>query len=270
MNSSIPNEQLEDIIEMALDAAKRYGTEWNSALVAGVNGNFHAITSDTIQAVVVQANDDSRDASWLCDYLESVSPGLMLSLLRELQQYRKTDAFRENSNSSTETIREIPETSTNCPKCGDRGSYHCPQMLGTVECECTLPAASVATQFKPVADLYGITSPTGGETTFTFDAVEATGFARSGWSVQEYVELQRLQEAVTGNPLTIPDGYALVPINPTEDMVIHGFESEPDEHFSEPEEWAKYDAMTGCQQAAHKARLCWSAMLVAAPKYEPK
>ncbi|MER1433104.1 hypothetical protein [Enterobacter hormaechei] len=49
--------------------------------------------------------------------------------------------FREISNSSTKHFRENAETSTNCPRCSGRGSYHCPQMLGTVECECTLPAA---------------------------------------------------------------------------------------------------------------------------------
>lgn len=51
--------------------------------------------------------------------------------------------FRENVNSSTRYFLEISETSTNCPKCGGRGTYHCPQMLGTVECECecTLSAA---------------------------------------------------------------------------------------------------------------------------------
>ena len=49
--------------------------------------------------------------------------------------------LRENSNSSTKHFRENPEASTNCPKCGGSGTYHCPQMLGTVECECTLPAA---------------------------------------------------------------------------------------------------------------------------------
>ncbi|MFB4671832.1 hypothetical protein ACE3JO_15710 [Enterobacter hormaechei subsp. xiangfangensis] len=56
-----------------------------------------------------------------------------------------------------------------------------------------------ATQFKPVADLYGLTSPTGGETSFTFDAVEARDFVDGGWSCQEYVELERFQEAVSGN-----------------------------------------------------------------------
>lgn len=62
-----------------------------------------------------------------------------------------------------------------------------------------------ATQFKPVADLYGLTSPTGGETSFTFDAVEARDFIDGGWSCQEYVELGRFQEAVSGNSPVIPD-----------------------------------------------------------------
>lgn len=88
-NNKLTDEQIENISEMAADAAKRYGPEWDSALVGSPSGNFHAVTSDTIQAVVVQANDDSRDSSWLCDYLESLSPAQVLSLARELQEYRK-------------------------------------------------------------------------------------------------------------------------------------------------------------------------------------
>lgn len=75
-----------------------------------------------------------------------------------------------------------------------------------------------ATQFKPVADLYGLTSPTGGETSFTFDAVEARDFIDGGWSCQEYVELERFQEAVSGNSPVIPDGWVVVPVEPTEEM----------------------------------------------------
>lgn len=62
------------------------------------------------------------------------------------------------------------------------------------------------------------------------------------------------------------DGWRLVPVEPTERMVVEGFESRPDEHFSAPEVWAEYEAMSGCQQAAHRARLCWAAMLAAAPQ----
>lgn len=48
-------------------------------------------------------------------------------------------------------------------------------------------------------------------------------------------------------------------------MVVEGFESWPDPLFSKPDDWDAYEAMTGCQQAAYKARLCYSAMLQAAP-----
>jgi len=63
-----------------------------------------------------------------------------------------------------------------------------------------------------------------------------------------------------------PDGWMLVPIEPTEDMVIRGFEYAPDEVLSDADVWEAFDAMSGCQQAAHKARLCYAAMLAAAPE----
>ncbi len=62
-----------------------------------------------------------------------------------------------------------------------------------------------------------------------------------------------------------PDGWKLVPVEPTEKMVINGFESRPGQEFSEPTVWEKYSQMSGCQQAAYKAQLCWAAMLAAAP-----
>ena len=126
------------------------------------------------------------------------------------------------------------------------------------------------TQIEPVADLYGLTSPTGGETSFTFDAVEARDFIDGGWSCQEYVELGRYQEALTdhsegdldmvrpvmficgnllpgdaeklkaaieefnhsgeptimiaGDSPVIPDGWVLVPEEPTHEMLEAGDE----------------------------------------------
>ncbi|WP_320698097.1 hypothetical protein [Enterobacter cloacae] len=73
-------------------------------------------------------------------------------------------------------------------------------------------------------------------------------------------------QGADGNSPVIPDGWVLVPKEPTEDMIVNGFESEPDESFSDAEVWEAYDAMSGCQQAAHRAKLCWSAMISAAPK----
>ncbi|AZE90271.1 hypothetical protein [Pseudomonas orientalis] len=59
--------------------------------------------------------------------------------------------------------------------------------------------------------------------------------------------------------------WKLVPVEPTETMVINGFESVPDECFTDEEVWEQYQAMSGCQQAAFRAKLCWAAMLASAP-----
>ncbi|OXS92671.1 hypothetical protein [Pandoraea apista] len=59
--------------------------------------------------------------------------------------------------------------------------------------------------------------------------------------------------------------WQLVPKEPTQDMVTAGFESEPDEAFSEPKVWEAFEKLSGCQQAAHKATLCYRAMLEHAP-----
>lgn len=70
------------------------------------------------------------------------------------------------------------------------------------------------------------------------------------------------------NSSAIPNGWMMVPIEPTESMIIRGFESEPDEFFSEPKVWKAYQAMSGCRQAAHRAKLCWAAMIAAVPTKE--
>jgi len=67
------------------------------------------------------------------------------------------------------------------------------------------------------------------------------------------------------NEPDVPDGYALVPVDPTEKMIIEGFESVPHPLF-QPADWDKYQTMSGCEQAAHRAKLCWAAMIKAAPK----
>ncbi len=64
----------------------------------------------------------------------------------------------------------------------------------------------------------------------------------------------------------VPDGYALVPVKPTEDMVIAGFEAELREEFRNPDAWETYEGMSGCEQAALRAKWCWAAMVAAVPK----
>lgn len=68
----------------------------------------------------------------------------------------------------------------------------------------------------------------------------------------------------------VPDGYALVPIIPTEDMIINGFEAELREEFRDPEALETHEKMSGCELAAHRTKLCWAAMIAAAPQQERK
>ncbi|HDT6598816.1 TPA: hypothetical protein QFT68_004821 [Raoultella ornithinolytica] len=104
---------------------------------------------------------------------------------------------------------------------------------------------------------------------------EAIGITRSvveaqadhfGWelALTEIIPLYRHAQPAP----VVPDGWVMVPKEPTERMVIDGFESEPDETFSEPEVWEACQKMSGCKQAAYRARLCYAAMISAAPKQE--
>ena len=99
------------------------------------------------------------------------------------------------------------------------------------------------------------------------EAMLGSASAQDGKSAS--TELPNHSNLSTNSP-GIPDGWKLVPIEPTEEMIVRGFESRPDESFSEPEAWEEYAAMSGCKQAAHRAKLCWAAMLAAAPTQESK
>lgn len=87
-----------------------------------------------------------------------------------------------------------------------------------------------------------------------------------GWN-DAIAEVQRLN--ATAQPVSdgckVQEGWKLVPVEPTEKMLIAGFESEPDEFFSKKQDWEAYQEMSGCEQAEHRARLCWNAMLAVAP-----
>lgn len=89
-----------------------------------------------------------------------------------------------------------------------------------------------------------------------------------GWNACRAAMLQCAEPVTTAYKL--PEGWVAVPVEPTEDMIVNGFESEPDKFFSDAEVWEAYDAMSGCQQAAHRAKLCWAAMIAAAPQKEVK
>lgn len=88
----LTTEQLHHIKLMAEDAAKVYGGEWDSALIQQSPGNnVHGITSEHTESVIVRTDDDSLHSSWLCDYLEAVSPSAVIALINEILAGRRDE-----------------------------------------------------------------------------------------------------------------------------------------------------------------------------------
>ncbi|EAT8775481.1 DUF550 domain-containing protein [Salmonella enterica] len=114
-------------------------------------------------------------------------------------------------------------------------------------------------QVKAVADLYALCWQSGEVVTYTPDPEKATIWLNnySGTCVQEYVKLERLQEALAGNASIIPDGYALVPVEPTDEMIAAAMNCE-DVLFNSDESF--------CVQFGN----IYEAMLAAAPQHEVK
>lgn len=83
--------------------------------------------------------------------------------------------------------------------------------LASLEADGTLANEGniTATQFKPVADLYEVTVPSGRSTTFTKDAAEASDCRVMGWHVQEYVKLERYQAAMLQGAEPVTTAYKL-------------------------------------------------------------
>jgi len=88
----------------------------------------------------------------------------------------------------------------------------------------------------------------------------------AGWNACRSAMLQGVEPV--SQPYTLRDGWVAVPVEPTESMVIAGFEAELREEFRDPEAWEAFEAMSGCEQAAHRAKLSWAAMIKAAPQQE--
>lgn len=88
------------------------------------------------------------------------------------------------------------------------------------ECPAELPYAQV----KAVADLFALCWQSGEVVTYTPDPEKATIWLNnySGTCVQEYVKLERLQEALAGNSPVTPDGWKLPPEKADEDMIAEG------------------------------------------------
>jgi Lar family restriction alleviation protein len=79
-------------------------------------------------------------------------------------------------------------------------------------------------------------------------------------AIDDAIEIWNRRAALPFDAALAPEGWKLAPVEPTMSMVVDGFES--DFRFRESPEFA---AMAGCKGAAEAAKVCYRAMLAAAP-----
>ncbi|WP_435954141.1 hypothetical protein [Dryocola sp. BD626] len=183
-----------------------------------------------------------------------VSPSEITSLAIEVQQLRKTVELQEERSWSA-----VERTVVNYPRC---------EALAEILRECRIARDEAQVQLqeyrnasnKPVAEVVAWSHS---EKTGRTCDVRLLRFDLKPCLLYAAPQIQPVSE-----PYKLPTGWIAVPVEPTENMIIEGFESEPDESFSTPGVWEAHQAMSGCQQAAYRAKLCWSAMLAAAPKMD--
>lgn len=121
-----------------------------------------------------------------------------------------------------------------------------------------LPHPSVPDEIQKLKDGRGFK--------YVKDGVHYSVNYANGWNHCRAAMLQGAEPV--SQPYTLRDGWVAVPVEPTEDMVIAGFEAELREEFRDPEAWEEFEAMSGCEQAATRAKWCWAAMIAAAPQQE--
>lgn len=197
----------------------------------------------------------------LIQWAEQHNSHYVAAALCELQERRKADSAEPACYALTNMAGEVYNTHSSAQNAGAyRDLIHQrddsltlrvtplytvpPAPVVPEECPAELPYAQV----KAVADLFALCWQSGEVVTYTPDPEKATIWLNnySGTCVQEYVKLERLQEALAGNASIIPDGYALVPVEPTRQMMAQG-------HF----------AMKGTDRG--KFRRIYQAMITAAP-----
>lgn len=212
--STITKERLEPVIERL----EHYATnvKWTNVqaaqdMLTAADAMRRLLASLEAEAAIT-VGDDGGDALAYRRLIQTFAPGTKLytappAPVSVMDEAQSRELFEKNCMANIERNKWHPDLYAHLPAREQWAAWEACRnaMLHGADGTLTNEGTITATQFKPVADLYGLTSPTGGETSFTFDAVEARDFIDGGWSCQEYVQLERFQEAVSGNSPVIPD-----------------------------------------------------------------
>ncbi|HGP2751041.1 TPA: Eaa protein [Salmonella enterica] len=144
----------------------------------------------------ILARAEICDDSVLTDYTD------ITAAMRELQERRRLDGIQH----AVCEVCGVPCNNPNHPQMAVAHEYSTqPVPVVPEECPAELPYAQV----KAAADLYALCWQSGEVVTYTPDPEKATIWLNnySGTCVQEYVKLERLQEALSGYSPVIPRVY---------------------------------------------------------------
>ncbi|EAT2433126.1 Eaa protein [Salmonella enterica] len=144
----------------------------------------------------ILARAEIWDDSVLTDYTD------IAAAMRELQERRRLDGIQH----AVCEVCGVPCNNPNHPQMAVAHEYSAqPVPVVPEECPAELPYAQV----KAAADLYALCWQSGEVVTYTPDPEKATIWLNnySGTCVQEYVKLERLQEALSGYSPVIPRVY---------------------------------------------------------------
>lgn len=150
--------------------------------------------------------DENRKSQFRIVYAAPPAPVVPDEVISAIENLKRTLVNCNRYNYCSDAVKRIENA------CRGAMLNHSENERDMVE-PVSQPYKLPATRFQQVADLYEMQFDDGRTCAFHTDAEKAVQWlhACDGNKVQEYVKLERLQDALTGNSPVIPDGWQLVP-----------------------------------------------------------
>jgi hypothetical protein len=191
-----------------------------------------------------RAEQEKEECS-LCDGEKSMPP--------EVGAYKYTcphcdGSGKEPQSAAPASVAPTHQDVDDKSACSSKSAENCDQAVSAAQPAVTLPDRVIDTLFQAA-----------GVSTYHPDGDQLEKLHDFAHRVAAEV-LARLPSAPASTAPAVPEGWKLVPIEPTMDMVVEGFEAVSDFHDTD-----EYEEMSGCEGSAQSARVCYRAMLAAAP-----
>lgn len=215
--------------------------------IAETSTNYPAIPSEVLSAILKVAriradfDDFDGDRRGIGDCLDEAEQELIVTINKYASQLAAEPIATNDVREQQTAVPPVPEIQDDVAqaienlkqKLVECNRYnYCADAVKGVEDAChaamlhgaepvSQTYKSQHTQFEQVADLYEMQFDDGRTCAFHTDAQKAAQWLQAcdGNRVQEYVKLERLRNALSGNSPVTPDGWVMVPKEPTQAMI---------------------------------------------------